>query len=418
MMPLHPVLASFRPDPHSRRGRLAALAMVASWVGCSLVDLGDLSGGEGGAGGAGASVASATPTSSAVSTASSTTGGPPTGGGGGRGGAGGSGGAGGADIDCGPETDLETDPLHCGSCGHDCLGGDCEDGRCQPVALSTGLERPRYLAVDDAFVYVTDEVAAPLGGVWRVDKYPGSLPLRLATQSRAWSVAVHDDTVFYSTPVEGDGVFAVPRDGRAAPSLVFESGVVAEAVIDPASGDLFMAEYTAPDFIDDLVLRATVDGDLFAVAPASQCERLVVKGDRVFMGGASVRRVSTTGEQLTLLTDLPARRIAVDDEWVYFMSYMSSDILAVDVDGIEERLVSTTPEMPFDGDIAVDDTHVYWTTIGGPGRVLRADKDGSEPEELAADQPRPTGIALDERAIYWVVSEPGPLSGRVMKLAK
>lgn len=39
--------------------------------------------------------------------------------------------------------DLASDPSHCGACGHDCAGGDCKAGRCQPLAvvLSSRTER-------------------------------------------------------------------------------------------------------------------------------------------------------------------------------------------------------------------------------------------------------------------------------------
>ena len=58
----------------------------------------------------------------------------PSGGSGGTTSTGGSGGAGGAA--CQPPTsacdgacvDLATDPAHCGSCAHDCLGGTCSAG--------------------------------------------------------------------------------------------------------------------------------------------------------------------------------------------------------------------------------------------------------------------------------------------------
>lgn len=34
------------------------------------------------------------------------------------------------------ETDLWTSSHHCGVCGHDCLGGECVDGACQPVVVT------------------------------------------------------------------------------------------------------------------------------------------------------------------------------------------------------------------------------------------------------------------------------------------
>src|SRR5262245_66589307 len=46
-------------------------------------------------------------------------------------------------LDAGPEptdctdVDLLTDVNNCGACGHDCLGGACESGQCQPSRFFT-----------------------------------------------------------------------------------------------------------------------------------------------------------------------------------------------------------------------------------------------------------------------------------------
>jgi hypothetical protein len=47
---------------------------------------------------------------------------------------------------CGP--DLETDPHDCGVCGHDCQGGDCAAGRCQPFVLAENAAAPNYIVAD------------------------------------------------------------------------------------------------------------------------------------------------------------------------------------------------------------------------------------------------------------------------------
>ena len=54
-----------------------------------------------------------------------------------------------------------TDPKNCGACGHDCLGGVCQNGQCQPIVLASGTY-PWGVAVDNTNVYFTD---ATLGTV-------------------------------------------------------------------------------------------------------------------------------------------------------------------------------------------------------------------------------------------------------------
>lgn len=38
--------------------------------------------------------------------------------------------------------DTQTSKTHCGACGHDCGGGECTGGTCQPVTIKSGLHNP------------------------------------------------------------------------------------------------------------------------------------------------------------------------------------------------------------------------------------------------------------------------------------
>jgi hypothetical protein len=52
--------------------------------------------------------------------------------------------------------DVTTSPIHCGRCGHDCGGGACVGGACQPVAVADALDQldaPSALAANDAAIF-------------------------------------------------------------------------------------------------------------------------------------------------------------------------------------------------------------------------------------------------------------------------
>lgn len=71
---------------------------------------------------------------------------------GGDNGGGGDGGAGG-DGPAPACSNTQTDAENCGSCGHSCLGGECQSGKCQPVLLAEEQFRVSGLALDDGYAY-------------------------------------------------------------------------------------------------------------------------------------------------------------------------------------------------------------------------------------------------------------------------
>jgi hypothetical protein len=63
-------------------------------------------------------------------------------------------------------------------------------------------------------------------------------------------------------------------------------------------------------------------------------------------------------------------------------------------------------------DLALDSTHVYWTTLGG--QIQRVPKAGGPVETLVDGQDSPGQIAVDSGSVYWIDQS----SGRIMTAAK
>ena len=72
--------------------------------------------------------------------------------------------------------------------------------------------------------------------------------------------------------------------------------------------------------------------------------------------------------------------------------------------------LATGPSFPVA--LAADATHLYWTTIGGEGAVMRVALAGGPPEMLASNQVWPTAIAVDARSVYWSVDN------KIMKMPR
>jgi hypothetical protein len=97
------------------------------------------------------------------------------------------------------------------------------------------------------------------------------------------------------------------------------------------------------------------------------------------------------------LSEVRTERVVVDDRHVYFASYMSpikrislrdhrSETFAVDVNIMG---------------LAIDNTHVYWSSLSGERSVKRRAKAGGPVEIIATEQPDPEHLAVDESAVYW-----------------
>jgi hypothetical protein len=69
--------------------------------------------------------------------------------------------------------DTATDASNCGVCGHNCLGGPCLSGQCQPAVVANNLgANPQVIGVDSSNVYYrdTNSVGAPQDSAHRVSK--------------------------------------------------------------------------------------------------------------------------------------------------------------------------------------------------------------------------------------------------------
>lgn len=291
-----------------------------------------------------------------------------------------------ADTGCAPGTedcdgdlsngceDLASDPLHCGVCGHDCLGGACLDGTCQPVVLATEVGEVYAMAKDGDFIYGTSSSG---GSVWKVPVAGCAIPSNcaqiLSTPGTNYrDLAVNEDAVFFTDSSAGR-VVRVNKDGSAQCGLVSDS--------------------TAPWGI---------------VASTSQVYWCV-------SGGASIRVVSTacggTNSSLLVPTVAP-HHIAMDESGLYWTKKTGGLVSWASKDGSSTEPVwsGSTPGGYMFAPV-LDDAWVYWregkeNPIGGTARVVRANKDRSGVlEVIAPDQPTPRFMAVDGTHAYWTTTE-------------
>ncbi len=271
--------------------------------------------------------------------------------------------------------DLASDPLHCGVCGQDCLGGACLDGTCQPVLLATELGQVYAIAKDGEFIYGTSSSG---GSVWKVPVAgcvnPSSCAQVLSTPGTNYrGLAVNEDAVFFTDSSAGR-VLRVNKDGSGQCNLVSNS--------------------LAPWGI---------------VASISQAYWCVSEG-------SAIRVVSTvcggSNSSLIVPSTTAPHHIAMDDSGLYWTKKSGGLVSWASKDGSSTEPVwsGSTPGGYMFAPV-LDDAWVYWregreNPSSGTARVVRAPKDRSGGlEVIASEQATPRFMAVDGTHAYWTTTE-------------
>ncbi|PKN32099.1 MAG: hypothetical protein CVU63_20515, partial [Deltaproteobacteria bacterium HGW-Deltaproteobacteria-20] len=128
----------------------------------------------------------------------------------------------------GCETNLATTKLHCGTCGHNCLGGTCASSYCTAWTLATTTNYASRIAVNATHVYFTDKT-----GVYRVP-IGGGVPQFLVASSQATSTAIDSTNVYWVTykSTLDNGVYRAPLAGGVAYTIQDGIGTPNDVALD------------------------------------------------------------------------------------------------------------------------------------------------------------------------------------------
>lgn len=331
------------------------------------------------------------------------------------------------DCDRAPENGCEIDlssETNCGACGHDCLGGACEQTTCQPVDLALSQNQPLGLDVAGDFVFWTNLGAANGAGQVLVHSIePGGSPPQVIASGLSFpETVVADGSKVYWADTFGDspegGIGQANYDGTG---LVSQWRTANEAhrvrlLLDSPTHIFALQLFDGP------ARAAKVLGNTDSVAPANAFGGFY---DGVFLYwsdndlGQIQRADVSMGPPYNV-------EILVSDQDNAFAVYVHDDIVYWTTDGQDHQGNGTVRSRPIAGgpildfatdvdqpeDLVVDDTHVYWVEWEADGRVERADHDGNNRVVLAPAFS--AGIDHDDTAIYWV----DQTDGRIRKLAK
>jgi hypothetical protein len=294
------------------------------------------------------------------------------------------------------DADVATDPANCGRCGHDCLGGGCTGGACEPVLLYSG-NTPTSIVVDGPTLFVTvNSSDAPFGFVLRCSTTDCAADYTMfaTDQLNPWFAVQQGGSIYWAdfagddASVEAGSVAGCPTDGGCpeAGAVVYtpkgagfdasDATGVGVTLLGLAADSTYL--YWAAGFGDD--------GAVFRCVP-SEC-------------AATLARLGTTfGVPFAL---------AVDPSYLFWIDIGPNEVVrcALPACGggpeIFTDIALSGLKLDISG-LAIHGGNVYWTQGVGEGGVFQCPTTGcgAGPKVIAKGQAYPIFIAVDDSGIYW-----------------
>jgi hypothetical protein len=336
----------------------------------------------------------------------------------------------GAGQDAGAST--ATDPHNCGAAGHDCLGGTCSAGLCQPTLLASFPDGPDgYVAVAAGNVY------------WTAQSNIYSIPASGGTVTTIAPVGVAGNSGSYGLSVNATNVFWTEYGPGTVRSALLGGGAVTTLVSGQSYPSAVVADSQTvywEDYFGGVVWKAPIAGgtptQLTTSTGIYDHVSFVLNSTSLYVlhwnSRTLVQLPLSGGSAVTLATTLPMNPVGLvaNGSSLYWAtrgtsanSYNDGTIETMSNAGGSIATLAQNQNYPVS--LVVDGQHIYWASQLG-GTISRSNLDGSnqiviasglDPAGLAGGNPG--GMAQDATALYVVSFVSGSAgSGQLWKLAK
>jgi hypothetical protein len=310
--------------------------------------------------------------------------------------------------------DLQSDGQNCGTCGHSCLGGACNGGKCQAAQIYNGSDiLPATFALDSAYLYFKHDKGNNVTVVARMPKGGGQIIDLTSVDEGAERVAVFAGKLYWA---QGDTVQGCTAPSCSSPFTIMNQPQAALVTTNSDGTGLFWLRRGA-NFTADVMsnptspsAQGTIDnnpifGGLCAVGTSAY-----VSADNTISRASGAGPATPVGDNGALLA---ANSRAVYRDGVlgggttpavmqYAVSAIGSSQTATEVghyNGATNLLA-----------IAADETNTYWLVVAqGATRLVRCSVSGcgGSPTEIGSvpGSPSQAWLVLDVDAYYWATSD-------------
>jgi hypothetical protein len=319
------------------------------------------------------------------------------------------------------------DGHNCGACFHDCLGGPCSAGKCQPfplLAADAGIN-PYSLAQDDTSLYWVDSMNSLVG---RTDKVKGGVTVTYAQSGAPVTIDVDTSAVYWGDEL---GIWRCPKAGcTSGPTMVAAVSQGVNALTVEQSGPyLYFRDGSSASL------------KIYSVHKLGTSETGVL----VFSGDAGIENIANDGQNVYLTADdgllhvvsldggapvaigtpnsAGSYAIAYDENVVYWTidALSAGAVIATSIPSLQSTPLAGSQPDPIS--VASDGTNVYWVTIPGLNQInagIEGCLVGScAPSVVSRPYTAPLSVVVDGAAVYWseATTGGGP-GGTIWKLAK
>jgi hypothetical protein len=307
------------------------------------------------------------------------------------------------------------------SCRYESNDTAClEDERCaaatcalDPV-IANDQGNPSAIAVDSTHIYWTNND----GQVMRRTK-AGGIPEEFAPdEPYAFRIALDDTHVYWSQFHSGQLRYRAKSGGEVQTA-------VASTVYDVATDvtHVYFTDFSVGGVPGGVRRWDKQKGTIETLYQATDGERecpigIALDADHVYwtdFDADVVRRVAKVGGAIETLYANPEPRmfgntLVVDDTTVYWLNTRGDELRAIPKTGGAPTPIGTAMA----GQLALDDSHLYWTTATG---LVRRARGGTEIEPLATEIfGYSAAVTVDEGHVYW--TEMSPDAGKVQRMRK